>query len=94
MRFGSLRGVKRRGNLIKFLAKPRLLRCAHNDNVGILQRSLFIIHSRLFMQDSGMKLTGRQLNQFFKSIFPVRLLHGSDNRLKTSHVFRRVNRQF
>jgi hypothetical protein len=37
--FVSLRGEKRRGNLIEFLAKPRLLRCARNDNVGIFQSS-------------------------------------------------------
>jgi hypothetical protein len=37
--FASLRGEKRRGNLIEFLAKSRLLRCVRNDNVGIFQRS-------------------------------------------------------
>jgi hypothetical protein len=37
--FRSLRGEKRRGNLIEFHAKPRLLRCARNDNVGVFRRS-------------------------------------------------------
>jgi len=35
----SLRGAKRRGNLIGFVSKARLLRCARNDNFRILQKS-------------------------------------------------------
>ena len=40
--FGSLRGAKRRSNLIEFVAKARLLRCTRNDNFGILKRSQYL----------------------------------------------------
>ena len=37
--FESLRGAKRRGNLVAYQYVARLLRFARNDNIGVLQRS-------------------------------------------------------
>jgi hypothetical protein len=37
--FCSLRGAKRRGNLVDYQQVLRLLRFARNDNAGVFQRS-------------------------------------------------------
>jgi len=37
--FWSLRGAKRRGNLVAYQCVMRFLRFARNDNTGVMQRS-------------------------------------------------------
>ena len=40
--FWSLRGAKRRGNLVAYQCVMRLLRFARNDNTGVMQRSQIV----------------------------------------------------
>ena len=40
--FWSLRGAKRRGNLVDYQYVLRLLRFARNDNTGVVQRSIIV----------------------------------------------------
>ncbi|MBU4126026.1 MAG: hypothetical protein KKH84_07450, partial [Proteobacteria bacterium] len=58
--FWSLRGAKRRGNLVDYQQVVRLLRFARNDNTGVMQSSLYSHRFTEFLL--SFKLTTRGIS--------------------------------